>query len=806
MRRSHCAKWIWAVLVCLHATVPAHAIESPEASHQAAVTKARAGQFDEAIETLARLRRAQPSNRSLLLDHTLVLAWAGRDREVLENSDLIDRASDPVAILNVVAKAFRNTQQFGEASDWYRAALAREPEQLDARLGLAMTLADGGQFQLAQAQIDAIAPQHHQSPNVLEVRLYLMQKAGRQLESLALYEDLLNADPDNRAVLRNKALLLRSLLLPEPALAMASEHPGLLSDEELQGLEADRMALAIRNAARTPYPPPDERRGSEQAVAQINQYVAMVPAGSAIERKLRYDRLVALADRNRSEEAVLEFESLIGEEPALPAYVRFSAARAYLHTRQPEKALDLLDGCLEESPGNVDVQIQRIHALGALERHAEAIAVADLLLRDTPEYQQLPGSLVRKPNDRRVEAEIRAILARAYADRLAESQQRLERLTSDAPNNTDARHELGSIYLWRGWPDRALAEYQQALAVDPDMLIARTGWTATQLERQDFPAAEREIADLGSTHPDEPLVQWLDKRWQLHQRSLLLVNARAGSSSGATFGSDQYQVDGWWYSQPYRDRFRFYGHSFDASAEFPQGRVIRRRLAAGAEYRRPYWTARAELAGERFGGSDTGLLAQVDWRLDDQWSLSASADFDSYDTPLRAYANDISADRLALGARFRLNELRSLGASAWVQDFDDGNTQTGLGLEGRWRLLSRDYWRVDGTAALGASRSTLEDALYFNPSRDRTAVLGADARWTAFKRYERVMFHRVQVQLGNYWQKSFGGGGTWSLEYEFDFRLNPAWAVSLGLQRSRNVYDGNPEYGTFFLASLEGRL
>jgi len=806
LRISRAATLLWGTLACLCMAGPLCADESPELQHRQAVSQARAGEFNEAIQSLTRLRSEYPSDRSLLLDQTLVLAWAGRDREVVENSSLIDQDGDPVVILNAVAKSLRNIQKFSEASDWYHMAIAREPEQLDARLGLAMTLADAGQFKLAQEQVDAIALEQQQTPGVLEARLYLMQKAGRQLESLSVYDELLATDPQNNQALRNKTLLLRSLLLPEQALAIAQQHPGLLSQEEILGLEADRMALSIRNAARTPYPPPDERRGSEQAVARLNQYLAEVPPGSTIHRKLRYDRLVALADRNRSEEAVQEYESLLAESAQLPAYVRFSAARAYLHVRQPEKALALLDGCLEENPGSVDVQIQRIHALGALERHEEAMEIADLLLRNTPEYQQLPGSLVRKPNDQRVQAEIRAILARAYADRLGESQQRLEVLTSGAPNNTDARHELGSIYLWRGWPDKALAEYEQALAVDPDLLVARTGWTATQLERQDYPAAGQQIADLRRTHPDEPLVQWLDKRWHLHERSQLILEARAGNSSGTTFGSDQYEVQGWWYSPPFEERFRFYGHSFDASAEFPEGKVIRRRLAAGAEYRRPYWTARTELSGERFGGGDTGLLAQVDWRLDDRWSLGASAELNSYDTPLRAYANDIQANRLALAARFRPNELGSMGASTWMQSFDDGNTQTGIGLDSRWRLLSREAWRLDGTAALGSSRSSLDNALYFNPSGDRTAVLGADARWTAFKRYERVIYHRLRAQLGSYWQQSFGSDGTWALEYEFDMRLNSAWGLRLGLQRTRNVYDGNPEYGTFFLASLEGRL
>lgn len=405
-----------------------------------------------------------------------------------------------------------------------------------------------------------------------------------------------------------------------------------------------------------------------------------------------------------------------------------------------------------------------------------------------------------------MQAELRAVLARAYADRLGESQQRLEAMASEAPGNTDVRHELGSIYLWRGWPDRALAQYRQALAVQPGMISARAGWSVTQIERAAFADAGREITALTSEYPDHPTVRELTRRWTLHQRSLLVVEASSGESSGTTFGSDQYNVDAWWYSRPLAQRYRLYARSHDAFGEFEEGPATRRRLAAGAEYRRPYWNARAELAAERLGGDDTGLSAELNWRIDDLWSLAASAELNGYDTPLRAYRNDIDANRLALRAAYRPDERSSVSAGLARQDFDDGNARSSLWVDGRQRLLTRPDWRVEATGGAALSRASKQDTPYFNPSRDRSLVLGADLRWATYKRFERGVYQRLHPQLGSYWQDGFGSGGTWALDYELEVHISRGWSVRAGVRRARNVYDGNREYGTFFLASLEGRL
>ena len=58
--------------------------------------------------------------------------------------------------------------------------------------------------------------------------------------------------------------------------------------------------------------------------------------------------------------------------------------------------------------------------------------------------------------------------------------------------------------------------------------------------------------------------------------------------------------------------------------------------------------------------------------------------------------------------------------------------------------------------------------------------------------------------IGIYNQKNFGSDDIWTLEYELGFDVNEQLAFHLGVQRTRRVYDGGAEYGTFFLAGLNG--
>lgn len=772
-----------------------------EQEHEAAILAARSGQFDQALDQLHRLRLEHPANKLLLIDETLVLAWANRDQQVVNNASGLDPASDPALVISAVAKAHRNLKQYSDAARWYQAVLTREPDNQDARLGLAMTLADDKRYEQALAELAALPGPRQDNAAVLKTRAYILKNQGKTVQRLAIYDSLLALEPGSAEVLREKALLLREMMLPEYALDLARKHPGILSQPEMDSLEGDKLALSIRSAARSYSAPGSASEQSEQALAMLDSYLASVPPGTALHGRLRTDRLVALVDAGHAAEAVAEYEAQTGEGMQPANNIRFAAARAYMANGQAETALRLLAECLATEPDNLDYQVEYFYGLLETGQLDQAIAYAEQILARQvagPQANQQPGELY-------MNARLRLILARSYADQLAQSQAELEAITREAPNNVDARQELASIYLWRGWPDKALAEYQQILTMYPEHLGARAGWSRAQLARQDYPAAAQAIQDLKKDYPGSQQVKQLARTWELHETSQLIVQASAGDSTGDTFGSQQYALQAWWYTPPKYDWFRFYAHTFDSFAEFPEGDGERSRIAAGAEYRRPGWDARGEVSARRWGG-DAGLHAELNWHLSDLWTVGASGELNSYDTPLRADLNGVSSDQLGFQARFNANESLSLGGNLSLASFDDGNRRRSLTLSGRQRLLNKTWFKLDGTGYANFSRNSEDLASYYNPSSDRSLIVGAEMRWIIFGGTDRGFYHRLHPQLGSYYQESYGSNSIWSLEYEFGMRFNRSWSLNLGARRGRHAYDGGMETSNTLLLGLEGRL
>jgi biofilm PGA synthesis protein PgaA len=514
-----------------------------------AVQLARAGEVDEALQIIADLRTTMPGDQSLLYDEITILAWAGRDTDVMVNAAQLDSDIAPEFLLTAVAKSARNVQRFDEAAIWYQTALVRRPDNLDARLGLAMAQGDGGRHQQARVTLDVLMPNQRDRTDVHLTSAYLHERRGQHLQAIADYDLVLAGVPDHQDALRGKTLALRSLLLPQEALELARQHPGIVTPDELEQLEADELAIALRRAVEATYAEPTSAAEIDAVLERLEKRLADAPPASTLARRLRYDRIVALVERHRMEAAISDYESLVEEDPRIPAYVHAAAGRAYIYARRPEDALAALERAVHIAPGDTEIEIELFYAHAELEHYEQAIEIADALVA---RYSVTDGQY----GPARMQAEIMAAVARAYADRLAESQRRLETLVASAPNNSDARQELANVYRWRGWTDRAFFEYSQVLTIAPDQLSARVGQAQARMDRQEYDAVESELVDLKHHYADHGSVLDLDRRWHLHNQSEYSVEATWGESSGDTFGTDSYDINAWWYTAPLQRNYR----------------------------------------------------------------------------------------------------------------------------------------------------------------------------------------------------------------------------------------------------------
>lgn len=773
-------------------------------THRRAVELLRAGDYDTAGAMLRELHERDPENPTWLYDYIVALAWSQQDQAAVDLEPQLDPAQTPVYVIDALAKSARNARAYDTAVQWYERAIALEPENLDFRIGLSLSYAEAGDYNRANAVFAALPREQRNSPPVLVAQAYIQRLGGQLIAALQAYDRLLENNPRDFDALRGKALVLRDLLLPQQALDLAAEHPGILTAAEIERLEVDALAVQLRLTAETVYPAELDGILLDATIEQIDLHL-LDAAETAAVMALEYDRIAALTERNEAEKAIAAFDDLDVPLEEIPAYVLAAAGKAYLQLKQPQQAVRLLELAILVPPVDIETELALIYAYLDVDRYRDAAALTDATLIKYPMLLRAADSSVIKGNEDRMRAEIVAAIAASSIDEHETAQARLEGLLADSPNNSDVRHELANVYRWRGWLERSLFEYDQVLTMDDSLVYARVGRANTLLDSQEFEEVAATLASLESLGNPDPIVDQLSDRWSLHNRSELQVYAQSGESSGDTFGSAYHTVDAYWFTRPISYNFRGFVHLHDSYAEFPEGDAQRRRAGVGTEYRDGPWSARGELLFDQ-EYSNLGVAGDVDWRMNDQWLLSAQVASNSSDTPLRGYRVGVESDTFGVSATLSMNESVVYSFGLNHADFSDGNRYGAVYGNLFRRVMTRPRSLAHLTAEIFTSRNSVENVDYYAPKRDLTVMVGAVHDWRIRRRYDRMLSQRASLQVGEYRQSGYGSGSIWRAAYALELTLSEALFVELGVQRARNRYDGIPEYSTVFLATVQARL
>ena len=127
-----------------------------DAAYDQLIIQARAGSYAPALNHLRQVP-ADRLNNGLVSDHLQIASWAGLDAEVVKVYETQGRNRVlPAQALAATARAYRNLKQWDNATQVYRLALQRDPQNADLQLGLALTQADAGQPAEAVARAKAL--------------------------------------------------------------------------------------------------------------------------------------------------------------------------------------------------------------------------------------------------------------------------------------------------------------------------------------------------------------------------------------------------------------------------------------------------------------------------------------------------------------------------------------------------------------------------------------------------------------------------------------------------------------------------
>ncbi|AZD76782.1 poly-beta-1,6 N-acetyl-D-glucosamine export porin PgaA [Pseudomonas chlororaphis] len=810
---------LFRLALCSQLLWPTLALADP--AYDRLILDARAGSYAPALSHLRQVP-AERLNTGLVSDHLQIASWAGLDSEVVNVYETQARGRVlPIQALTATARAYRNLQRWDSAIQVYRLALERDPRNPDLQLGLALTQADAGKPEEAVRRArELVAAKPDDATRRLALG-YALTRAGSPYDALFEFDQAFIRAGTQPEVAREYVLALQRARLPEPALRLARQRPGLIDPVIERRLQGDLAAERVRLAELATRSEKERYVIADRALADYDQLLATWtpdPAAKDDVTRWRIDRMGALKARARTAQVIDQYHKLTAEDVAIPTYARRWVAASYLDQRQPEIASDLYRQVLAAPDADVSDRVEDstalYYALLESDRPEEAQQVADDLAKNQKPRVELKGLPVGNPNDEWMDAQQLAAQSGTYSADLPGSEQRLANLVDQAPGNIGLRVAQANLYQARDWPRRAeglLKETESMAPRDVGLEVAQ-GHTAQDL--QEWRQLDALTDDVVQRYPDNRQVQRLARQRQVHDMAELRVETYGGKSygggnsgAGAVSGSKDFGIETVLYSPPIDEDWRLFGGLGYATGDFQEGTGHHRWQRIGVERRTRDMTLEAEVSNHSYGFDDKqGARLSLARDIDDHWQYGGSLEYLSANTPLRALNSNIYANGGSAFLRWRANESREWRLALSPSHFSDGNNRFEALLTGREGVYATPHVQVDLGLEVGASRNTKEDTPYFNPRSDFTVLPTVNVNHVLYHRYETSWSQQFQVGAGTYSQRDYSTGAIGLLSYGQRVTWNDVFEAGAALSVLNRPYDGDRETDLRLLLDLTYRF
>jgi biofilm PGA synthesis protein PgaA len=804
MTRLGCRSIIWLpILIVGLFGAGSGMAQTATQQREAAVLHARAGNTAEAQAALRAMLAAGTDDGLVAMDLTTLLQQDGKSSEAVAIFEKAARPDPPDYALLAATRAYRDLRRYADAARLARQGMQRFPNDTVWPLILSLVLSDEGNSAEALAILRQPAAQRAPPVERLLAEAYAWRRAGDPSKAMRAYSAAIKAAPANPGVRAEAAGVLQDMGAPFGA--------QMIAGTSTPSIAADQAAAMVRWGAEVRSSDPARRfDGTDAALARLDQMLAALPpppAEAGLRRRLRLDRMVALRNRMRMQEAAEEGEALSANDP-LPQYAEVAYADALLYLQRPGAAREAYERVLAQSPKDVQARYGKFYASVELEDFATAYATIDALVGDEPIWRSYKDDPSRYDNSERAYAQVTAAQARFYGNQLGEAWERITKFSDAAPANPNGRLALYQIANARGWPQRAEVEAQIASSLAPRDVGSKIALIEVAMANYRFVEAQRMMDELLALYPEDQAVRRLARELDARRRWLFEAEARPSNSDGggANASGQALVLQGRLTTPPIADNLRLFATADYANAHPPEGFTERARVGAGVEWRGPDLTA-SVFPTQSWGTLPRpGGVATVDWLVTDQVRLAFSAELYSWDTPLRALLFGITANEYAAKATYRWHESRSLSGSFAYLPFTDGNQRFTGGLNFKQRLINLPGFDLTGLAEGYASSNNQPNAPYYNPTRDLALTGGLLAEHLLWRRYDNSLVQALTIDAGLYSEYGYSDNWMGTVNYEHRWRFDPLTEFRYGVMLTRRVYDGSVENTLMFIVGLRQRI
>ena len=719
-------------------------------------------------------KSVQSGEKEAIADYVLILIISKEYKTALKAFEVSGAQIDnyPENTQSWISWAYFETGDTSRAKQFYQKILAEKPDYARAKIGLAYCLAQEGRYDEAIEILDRLQRSDTQNTEIIYARAFVFEKSQRFWQAVEEYNRILGIDPENDVAKRLKILALTDAGVSSYAIEKAKET--FPFDLELHERINDDMAVHSINW--------HEPRNALNILLPQKQYSENIRA--------RYDLVVAYYESGEMAEAVRSYETLKSQDVSLPDYVTESAAKAYLELEKPQKSLQLYDQLLKDKPDSLDTydtRLGKFYVLQELREWEEAKELINELDKETPETIR-PGKQVR-PNWSKVELKITEGWFLLYEDRLREAEEFFTDLYERSPGNAGFRTGLAYTYLWRGWPRRALREFNISASMDEDDVTAQIGKIFALNSLACKEKARDEAEALLKDHPENRHVVDLNRQLRLEEmREIKADFALSYDDDGVTDIRSGLRI-----TKPVSLYTDVYGSIYFQRSESSHDSLASHfhRAALGADHVfNSSWELRQEFSADYDNAKDIGSLTEINFTPDDHWNFGLLYDSFTTDVPLKARIYNIEADEFRTDITFRESEWRTYRLSMSRMKFSDDNKRLSWQLGYEQGLYVRNNWKMRMLLDLYRSSNTRDDSPYFNPKSDFSVSLTHMTEHTIYRIYRRSFLERLFLSLGEYSQRDFSNYLTGSVRYEHDIEFSDIHALLYGASVARQVYDG----------------
>lgn len=753
------------------------------------------GNFEKSAGLYYKILEKNTADRKALFGYMLSKIQAGKAADAVQIAERNNKLSGKfdASSAGLLGKAYLAADMPKEAETEFKKALSADPKNLDALVGSSKILLKNKDWAGAGNFADMALAQAPDDIEALYCKAEAAEGKGDLPSAFRCYEKLTSMPAGERAE-EDKYRVLSSMGGTGLALSMLKQKKELPRQELMTKLMGDEAVARISRL--------EGKKASELLERNLNE--ASPSPYKDFTFRTRYDKFIANRQLLEMQKIIDDYEKLLSEKVTPPYWVTQAAADAYLYKRKPRTSLKIYriaekqmeEMGLGQYPDNFDLQMAIYYNLLELENFSEATKQLDNLEKNIRALRVQNGIFSENWDYMTVKIEKAWLLI--FQDKLPEAEKYTAEILEKSPYNTNIRTAQAYLHFYRGWPRKALEDFQIIAAIDPDDRAARVG-LCYALDANDEGEKARAMAkDLSIEYPADLAVQKVNRAFEIddsRKETIAFQYDQTQGQTGDVMLSQRFEQPIFPHRKVYVETV--WKHVTKGGLEddtVPETKEIFRNIT-GFEWR-------LDRDFTIFGAGSLDYQAQhpggeggLQYTPDDHWTFKAYYNSYSLNAPGWIYLDNGYAQEYYVETKYRLSEDFEAEFKFDQMFLSDHNIMSTWSARQDKILTSSADWKTHLAMEESLTTATKTDVAYYSPQYNAFVYFVPYVEHLWFRRYDFAVSDKFYLAPGLQFEKSYGTAFAGYIKYENEINFTDSISLVTGITGTSQNYDGDRSYG-----------